>query len=269
MDIKSYIESGKLEAYAMNFCSQEEAAEVEMMCSQYPELQTELDSIRRAMEAYTDIHAKAPSPKVKANLLETLDFKEQPQMATKPAPDMVKLYTRVRRFAVAAIALFVMSFAFNLILFNRWKETNNQLTALNAEKTRLSEAYTSTQVKMTNMHTEMDVMADPNTVKVMMKGMEQSPKSLAMVYWNKSTKKVMLKIETLPMPEAGKQYQLWAIVDGQPKDAGMIELKEGDDSLHPMKDFPTAQAFAITLEKAGGSPAPTMSAMYVMGAVSL
>lgn len=268
MDIKSYIESGKLEAYAMNFCSEEEAAEVEMMCANYPELQSELDAIRKAMETYTNLETKTPSPKVKANLLETLDFKEQPK-AAKPAPDMVVLYSRVRRFAVAAIALFVLSFAFNLILFNRWRDTNNQLVALNAEKTRLTDAYSSTQVKMSNMHTEMDVMSDPNTVKVMMKGMEQSPKSLALVYWNKSTKKVMLKIETLPMPDAGKQYQLWAIVDGQPKDAGMIELKEGDDSLHPMKDFPTAQAFAITLEKAGGNPTPTMSAMYVMGAVSL
>jgi len=34
-----------------------------------------------------------------------------------------------------------------------------------------------------------------------------------------------------------------------------------------MKNIPKAQAFAITLEKKGGSVTPTLSAMYVMGKV--
>jgi anti-sigma-K factor RskA len=34
-----------------------------------------------------------------------------------------------------------------------------------------------------------------------------------------------------------------------------------------MKSFGSAQAFAITLEKAGGSPTPTMDEMYVMAKV--
>jgi anti-sigma-K factor RskA len=37
--------------------------------------------------------------------------------------------------------------------------------------------------------------------------------------------------------------------------------------LIPMKNIPKAEAFAITLEKAGGSPTPTLTAMYVMGKV--
>ena len=36
-----------------------------------------------------------------------------------------------------------------------------------------------------------------------------------------------------------------------------------------MKSIGSAQAFAITLENAGGSPTPTMTAMVVMGAVEI
>jgi anti-sigma-K factor RskA len=63
---------------------------------------------------------------------------------------------------------------------------------------------------------------------------------------------------------AGKQYQLWAIVDGKPVDAGMIGDCEG---LCKMKVIDHAEAFAVTLENAGGSPAPTLTAMFVLGKV--
>jgi anti-sigma-K factor RskA len=61
----------------------------------------------------------------------------------------------------------------------------------------------------------------------------------------------------------GKQYQLWAIVDGKPVDAGMIATKKGIYHIQKMKSFGSVQAFAITLEKAGGSPIPTMDEMIV------
>jgi len=35
-----------------------------------------------------------------------------------------------------------------------------------------------------------------------------------------------------------------------------------------MKNIPRAQAFAVTLEKRGGSAAPTMDQMYMMGKAS-
>ena len=65
---------------------------------------------------------------------------------------------------------------------------------------------------------------------------------------------------------SGKQYQLWAIVDGKPVDAGLITDCIG---LCKMKRIDRAQAFAITLEKAGGSPTPTLTEMYVFGKIWL
>ena len=60
---------------------------------------------------------------------------------------------------------------------------------------------------------------------------------------------------------------MWTIVDGKPVDMGMIDA-EFSNRLLPMKaSSPNAVAFAITLEKEGGSPSPTMEEMYVMGKV--
>jgi hypothetical protein len=56
------------------------------------------------------------------------------------------------------------------------------------------------------------------------------------------------------------------MVDGKPVDAGVFEMKEGPGMMK-MKNIPRAEAFAITLEKKGGSQAPSLDKLYVMGKV--
>jgi anti-sigma-K factor RskA len=68
----------------------------------------------------------------------------------------------------------------------------------------------------------------------------------------------------MPQAASGKQFQLWAIVDNKPVDAGVIDACTG---LCKMKNIPRASAFAITLEKKGGSATPSLDQMYVLGKV--
>ena len=41
------------------------------------------------------------------------------------------------------------------------------------------------------------------------------------------SKDVYLLVNHLPKPVPDKQYQLWAIVDGKPVDAGIFDMAEG------------------------------------------
>jgi anti-sigma-K factor RskA len=70
----------------------------------------------------------------------------------------------------------------------------------------------------------------------------------------------------LPQAPADKQYQLWAIVDGVPQDAGVITKNDKTIRIQKMKSFGNIKvnAFAITLEKEGGNPTPK-GQMYVLG----
>jgi anti-sigma-K factor RskA len=90
--------------------------------------------------------------------------------------------------------------------------------------------------------------------------------SVATVYWNTKSKDVYLLVNNLPQPASDQQYQLWAIVDGQPVDAGVFDVQNASGLLR-MKNMPRAQVFAVTLEKRGGSTTP-QGPMYVMGKVS-
>lgn len=104
-----------------------------------------------------------------------------------------------------------------------------------------------------------------NSKRIELKGVEKHPNLIADVYWHTS-KKVFLEIKNLPAAPTGKQYQLWAIVDGKPIDMGMYSAKK-DSTIQEMKSVDNAQAFAVTLEKEGGNATPTMEEMYVMGTI--
>jgi anti-sigma-K factor RskA len=72
----------------------------------------------------------------------------------------------------------------------------------------------------------------------------------------------------LPAPPAGKAYQLWAIAGGNaPVSAGVFTVDAsgtGSLAVRPLPGVSTVSAFAVTLEPAGGLPAPS-GAMYLLG----
>lgn len=64
--------------------------------------------------------------------------------------------------------------------------------------------------------------------------------------------------EALPALAAGRTYQLWTIVAGQPVSHGVFE-PQGDGRAQVLAQAPpgAVQAIAVTIEPAGGVPSPT------------
>jgi anti-sigma-K factor RskA len=118
--------------------------------------------------------------------------------------------------------------------------------------------------KFNTLYADVQLIQDSSVIVVKMKGVAGKENSFATVYWNTRTSDLYLHQNRLPAPPPGKQYQLWAIMDGKPVDAGMLT---SCTTLCKLKNINAAQAFAITLEKEGGSPVPTMSEMYVLGKI--
>jgi hypothetical protein len=173
-----------------------------------------------------------------------------------------------RYVAAAAIVLLVVSTLLNFYFFTKYKEYIAKYDDLVAAQTQTALLNQSMQTKLKDYESALSLIRNPGMAVVKMPGVpaSPSPSSMATVYWDTRTKDVYLMVNNLPMPSADKQYQLWAIVDGKPVDAGVFDMAN-NSPIVKMKNIPQAQAFAITLEKRGGSPTPTMEAMYVMGKV--
>ncbi|NVO85177.1 anti-sigma factor [Hymenobacter terrestris] len=305
MDMQQYIESGILEEYALGVLSADERAGVERVAQQEPAVARELVAITNALNSYAAAHAVAPSSAMRERVLQAWEdsIRETdttsptappaapvmaaqaptPRMAVAPAEPATATAVsadaeggavirqmpaaasagRTRWLVAASIALLLISGLGNYLLYNRLRQTESSLELAQAEQSR----YAATQQAALNERDQqLAILRNQAFRSVELKGTPKAPEALARVYYNATTKAVYVDVRNLPELPEGKQYQLWALDNGQPVDAGMLDTATATgDSIQQMKNIASAQAFAMTVEDIGGKPAPTMSTLTVIG----
>lgn len=245
-------------------------AEVEEMAHHHPEVRAAINEIAESMAAYGALHASEPPAALKGKIMDAIaEAAEAEAESLAEDPNIIRMQRRTEvavryaRLAIAAsIGLFLVSVLTATNFYLRWQEAAQLANNLLAEKTLLAAEKELLQASAREGEQLLAMMANPDVRLVNLKGTEAHPEASALVAWNTQSAEVQLWVNQLPTPAADQQYQLWAIVDGQPVDAGVFEL---DGSSKSMKSFEKAQAFAITLEPKGGSAAPTLSQLHVIG----
>lgn len=269
-----YIASGVLELYATGALDEEERLEVERMAANSPEVRTALDEACFVMEQYAALHAVQPSPALKARVLEQIGA-QSPALVEDEQPAVRPLYpvederesSAYKWMFAASIALFLLSGFMSIRFYQNWQEAEEKLAqALVAQET-LAQNYQTTSYRLEQQEQMLRVIRNEDFQSVRLQGVEGHPEAEVLVYWNPEQREVYVDNVQLPEPPAGKQYQLWALLDGNPIDAGLIDMESAQRSLQQMKEIGAAQAFAVTLEPAGGSVSPTLEQLYVMGEV--
>ena len=264
MEIKDIISSGLLELYISGLTSIEETRQVDQWVSQYPEVKDELNSIQEAMEIYALDHAIKPDDSIKAKILSRIadtgsshssvavpyTMKADTSSEISNPDTVVKSMNFYKFLAAASVILLIISSSVAYNFYSKYKDTNEQFVAVN-EKLKKDE------FKDQAMHSAMEVMTNKYARPVMLNGTPHSPEAVAKIYWMKDKGgDVYVDPTNLPDLPTNKQYQLWAIIDGKPADAGMISKDKGTYHIQKMKSFGNVQAFAITMETDGGNPTP-------------
>lgn len=266
MDIKAYIESGVIESYVLGMADAQEAAELLQLSAQHPEIKQAITAFEASLEKSALANAVNPPASVKEKLFAGL---QNEFAAEKTTPKVVAISSGsinwLKYVAAASVILLIGSSVLNVYYFNKFNEVNTKYASLLNDKNSLEASINVYKTKTLDIYNSMQLMSDPMMIKVSMKGIKGKEDDLATVFWDKKTKDVYLLANKLPQTPEDKQYQLWAIVDGKPVDAGLLNDCNG---LCRLKNIPNAQMFAITLERRGGSASPTMEQMFVAGAVS-
>jgi anti-sigma-K factor RskA len=261
-----------IESYVLGMATDEEIAEVERLINEYPEVQKAVDDFADSVEQQAVANAVVPPPGIKTKIMQSLSLDGAPGFGVAAMPLLEEHETPVRSLkfwkvaAAASVLALVVSSVLNIYFYNRYSDTSQRYQALLSEKNSLQASNNVYQTKLNDWQLAAQMMANPGILKVTLAAVPGKDNSLmTTVLWDKSTKDVYLLRNKLPAPSPDKQYQLWALVDGKPVDAGILD--PSCDGACRMKNIPRAQAFAVTLEKKGGSPTPTMEQMFVMGGV--
>ncbi len=269
MNVEAYISSGILEAYVLGELSEHERLEVEKNLKLYPELKKELALIEETQEQLLMKTAIAPRPSVKQSLFEKID-------SSKQAPKVVQMLPRALggnsgvgfwKFSVAAsltVALITSYLAYDYR--DKWKKTESNLAELTAQNQQMANDYNTVNQRLDAIENDLRVTNNPDFSRILMRGTANAPGALASVYWNEKTKEVYLSIQDLKKLSQENQYQLWAIIEGKPVDAGVFD--SNFTGLLKMKEIGSGAAtFAVTIEPRGGKSSPSLETMQVAGNV--
>ncbi|WP_299700237.1 anti-sigma factor [uncultured Pontibacter sp.] len=266
MHNEDYIASGKLELYAAGGLTEAEREEVERRAAASPEIRMALDEACAAMEAYAGLHAVSPRPALKNRIMQQLAVEEAP--ARTLYQEAVREPKAYRWMLAASLALAIISGILSFYFYNRWQQAEDRLAGVMASEQLLARNFHQTNLQLQQQEETLSILRNPDFQAVRLQGVESHPEARMTVYWNQRQQQVYVDQVALPAPPTGKQYQLWALADGKPIDAGMLEMIDGKAGLQQMKNIGAAQAFAVTLEPAGGSASPTLDELRVMGNVS-
>lgn len=260
MDISEIIESGLLELYVLDLTSEDESKQVDAWRAQYPQVNDEIAKIEETVAKYVKQFDKEPPAELKDKILDELGLDKD----DIPYRSNMKV-TWTKYAMVASVALLVGSIFLNMFFYNKWQNTEQQVAVLESEKQGVLAQSDLQKATLESQANDLNVLKRPNLKVVALNSIDSVGNEQVTVYWDTKENVVFVNVNNLPQLPSDKQYQLWALEDGQPVDAGVMEL--GIENLQKLKNINGAQAFAITIEKRGGAQSPTLEQMVVFGTV--
>lgn len=274
-----------------------ELRDFEAHLSSCAECRAELRELRGAASALALASAPvAPSPELRTRLLASLkstpqesarvesnrsDAARAANPSTNPSTNVVSLeearsdprraYVSRRAFnftAVAASLLVVSLAVVSTVLWRRNAALSSAVASLSNALERARGDLGQTRNELASARRERDMLGSPEMRTAQLAGTKMAESARARLTYDERTGEAMFTAAKLPPAPAGKAYQLWYIADGKPM-PGSVFTTDADGRAEMHASIPReglrAQVFAVTLEPAGGLPAPS-GEIYLKGA---
>lgn len=236
MDKQTFLESGLLEQYALGVADPDEEEIVEHYLNLYPELQEEVEEMRKAIHQYALQQNIPPFPKKTASA-------EHPANVQSGAVKPAVAYGKINWLNILVIGSLAMLCSLSAWRMQHLQHENHEL------KGQLATCESREHI--------IAFLKDPQTQPVVLNNIQDPTQSAALIYWNKNSQKAMLNPFNLPRLPADQQYQIWADVQGKMLNIGLVEPDLA--KYQNLAFLENASSLNITIEPKGGSETPTVS----------
>lgn len=255
-DKAPHINPALLEQYILGLTSDEENKDIESYLSQHPEIAKEVKESQTMIEDFAMEYAMQPPDALKGQVLEAV--------RTTPKSDLKVAKGITFNWLTGVAATLALGFSIlTFLLYQRQSTMGQQIAQLTQQVGQLQQKNTLLASQKAEINQQFTVLKDVNTSHVHLRGSKLSPQALIVVYWNEEDKNAYLNVVELPEIPKDKCLQLWADVDGEMVNMGV--LKEDIDQLLKVPFVPNAESLNITLEPKGGSERPDVSQIFADG----
>ncbi len=252
MDSTYIKENGILELYVLGELSPDEIRAVEEVLNMDKELRAICASIEQNLEKMAFENAIDPPSYIKESLISAAEKTQT--SSTAKVIDLNTARPNKTLFYVAAsvAALLLIN---SIWMYSNWRSSEENLQVLQEETNDLKSKLSTIENELESTSEWYDLINDPDVQKFTLRGNEKSPNSVAVAYLNNENKSVVLNASGLEALQADETYQMWADVEGEMINMGVIP---NDAGMIAMSFIDKAESLNITIEPAGGSDHPTV-----------
>ena len=266
-----------LEAWAIGALRVPEAQEVErhlLTCQACSEIASGLSLVPLALQAHRPVNT--PSPFARTRLLSTIQAAATPgtpgSTVLEGTADKQRSLSAVgsaKAKGAGVAAWLAMAAALVLAVFLGWDgvRLRGRIAELTSELAQARAAVAATESRMAMLQRSADrnqsalaVLTAPDVARIDLAGQPDAPQASGRAYWSRA-RGMVFSAAALPPPPSGRTYQVWVVTSAPaPISAGLIEPDSGGHVsavFATPPDIPQPIAVAVTLEPAGGVPAPT------------
>ena len=247
MNIENYISSGIIEQCVLGLCNREEMTELETLRTQYPDLDNAIVAFEKSFEERMLKNTTAiTSNKTDEQILKKLQsLNSNPMSVVKTDTNKVRNFNVAKLFAAASVALLAVSAFYNFNLYSKNKAQEDKIaTIIKSQSATLPPG-------------DFSVMQNPSITPVGMYGVGSHAICRCTMFWDKSNGKAYIMIHHLVPSGDGKEYQLWANVEGKQVNVGTVNDKIRDRFIEVTGVPENSNSFAVVLNNNGAAISPS------------
>ena len=228
------------DAYVLGALPDEERRELEEYLAAHPERQAEVDELA----AFANLLAfspqqQEPPPELRRRIMGVVEPEAAPRRERRrPVFSGVREYLTAGRLALAAASVLVVGLlSWNLLLQDQVSDLSGQVEEARAEQ-----------------RPARDATGEPQTIELEGPWAEQGASAEVAPI---DEDRVILVAEDMPPVPENKTCQIWVIHDDVPSPSGLFDPDGNMTATAITRPIENADAIAVTVEPAGGSPKPT------------
>ncbi len=239
--IRVFLESDLLENYLLGTVSREEALQVERYITMYPEVRDTYLELQSNLEAFARMHARTAPEGLQARILQIIRAQDSGRR-------------RFRHFAIAA-SFAALLFAGSSSFF--WNQTQDLQQENIIVSNKIQSLEENMREQLEDVRNQFIVLNNPQTKKYEVLGNKKARDLKAVAYINPVKKLSYINLRNLPHLPDNQCYQMWAEVNGEMVNLGVLKNEDDKDRLRPLPYAEKALGY-ITIEPEGGNNTPTV-----------
>lgn len=257
--------SGLLELYVMGALSDEEKTLVEDTIYEYPQLKNDLHELGKVLEGYARLYKVDPPEALKSKILKEA-AESSPLQTARPrrersAKSTTKKNANKAGNTISSIPIWPIAATVLLLsTIGLWWKSYSQDQSSQDKIAQVETQLKACEDEKSSVETQLIVLnalSEPDNHIVAVEPTDKYPATALYIHNNDSSKKNYLQISNLPSLRADQTFQLWSL-KGTDAPIPLDVFKGSEDRIIEVRYEANTNAYAITIEPAGGSQSPNL-----------